>query len=487
MHGLKSTPPHHPASRTLVRAIVSLAATAALATGDFREFKDVTGRTLKAEFAGLEAGQVILKLPNGNLAKVPVERLSKDDHDYIAAQQTKNADAAKAVNGALGFPAFSAGHFATRKAVEIAATMQLPLESESPVGNSWRLYAAVRKPGYTLFGAVPYSVALYSNANGEAESLSIVFANKGDYGSKAGFATEHFNQKAGPDEPTSLADAMKRDHDLIEKALTKALGEGEKQRFGDTGTRRTALRWDWNEHSFLLSLVEGEYVSVQVVSSSHADAGGRSGRVSDADVRARLELSVRRGDNGDVWVSGIPMVDQGPKGYCVPATFERAMRHMGVEADMYLLAMVGQSSAGGGTVVEWLIENLRSQVYRKGRRLRDIAVSDLRIRDLQRHIDAGIPLLWRMCSMPEYNEIAGKNTDTRGGDAHAEWLASVRKDFAKRGKPSDNHHLCMIIGYTGKTGEVAVSDSWGKHFELRWVPIEVANWVNNGDLIVIQP
>ena len=209
--------------------------------------------------------------------------------------------------------------------------------------------------------------------------------------------------------------------------------------------------------------------------------------MSDADLRARLEASVRRKDNGDVWVSGIPMVDQGPKGYCVPATFERAMRHMGVEADMYLLAMVGESSAGGGTVVEWLIENLRSQVYRKGRRLRDIAAQDLRIRDLQRHVDAGIPLLWRMCSMPEYNEIADKNTGTRGGEGHAEWLASVRKDFAKRGKPAENHHLCMIIGYNEKTGEVAVSDSWGKRFELRWVPIELANWVNNGALIVIQP
>ncbi|MFZ9936979.1 MAG: hypothetical protein ACO3JG_07935, partial [Luteolibacter sp.] len=436
---------------------------------------------------GMEKGQVILQHPNGSNQKVPLERFAKEDRDYIAAREAKHAGAAKAVNEALGFPAFSDGHFTTRQAGEIAAAMQLPLESESPVGNSWRLYAAVRKSGYKLFGAVPYSVALYSNAEGMADSLSIVFANKGDYGSKAGFATEHFNHKDGPDEPTSLADAMQRDHDLIEKALTTALGEGEKQRFGDTGTRRTALRWDWNDHSFLLALVEGEYVSVQVVASSHADAGGRSGRISDADLRARLEASVRRKDNGDVWVSGIPMVDQGPKGYCVPATFERAMRHMGVEADMYLLAMVGESSAGGGTVVEWLIENLRSQVYRKGRRLRDIAAQDLRIRDLQRHVDAGIPLLWRMCSMPEYNEIADKNTGTRGGEGHAEWLASVRKDFAKRGKPAENHHLCMIIGYNEKTGEVAVSDSWGKRFELRWVPIELANWVNNGDLILIQP
>jgi len=181
------------------------------------------------------------------------------------------------------------------------------------------------------------------------------------------------------------------------------------------------------------------------------------------------------------------MVDQGPKGYCVPATFERAMRYMGIEADMYLLAMVGETKAGGGTSVEMLMENLRSQVYRKGRRLKETDVKTLRIRDVKREIDSGIPLLWRMCSMEEYNEIADENTAKRGQEGHADWLAAKREKVAKYNKPGDNYHLCMIIGYNEKTGEIAVSDSWGKRFELRWVPVEVADWVNNGALVIIQP
>jgi hypothetical protein len=237
----------------------------------------------------------------------------------------------------------------------------------------------------------------------------------------------------------------------------------------------------------LLSYVEDEYVSVLVVPTSQAEGGGRSARVSDADVRARLQAGLRREDNGDVWISGIPMVDQGPKGYCVPATFERAMRYMGIEADMYLLAMVGETKAGGGTSVEMLMENLRSQVYRKGRRLKETDVKTLRIRDVKREIDSGIPLLWRMCSMEEYNEIADENTAKRGQEGHADWLAAKREKVAKYNKPGDNYHLCMIIGYNEKTGEIAVSDSWGKRFELRWVPVEVADWVNNGALVMIQP
>src|SRR5690606_10249018 len=135
----------------------------------------------------------------------------------------------------------------------------------------------------------------------------------------------------------------------------------------------------WNGHAFILSNEEGEYVSLAVISSESADEGGKSARMRDSEMKERLIASVAREENGDVRITEIPMVDQGPKGYCVPATFERAMRALGIEADMYLLAMVGESQAGGGTSVELLLENVRSQVYRKGRRTKEEEVKELRI------------------------------------------------------------------------------------------------------------
>jgi hypothetical protein len=314
-----------------------------------------------------------------------------------------------------------------------------------------------------------------------------VFANKGYYGSRAGFAQDHFVQGEGESPPSSLAEAMAADEKKIGDTLTAVLGEGTRQRFGDTSVRRTVRRWDWNGHSFLLSLVEGEYVTLEIVPPSMADSGGRTARESDAVLKARLLTSIRREDNGDVWIGDIPMVDQGPKGYCVPATFERAMRTMGIDADMYLLAMVGQSSAGGGTSVDLLLRNLKSQVYAKGRRVRDIEMKTLRVRDVKKYIDTGSPLLWRMCSMPQYNDVADANTKRRGTPEHEEWLAQVRSKFAGREKAEGNYHLCMIIGYNERTNELAVSDSWGARFELRWVPVEVADWANNGQCVIIQP
>jgi hypothetical protein len=185
------------------------------------------------------------------------------------------------------------------------------------------------------------------------------------------------------------------------------------------------------------------------------------------------------------------MVDQGPKGYCVPATFERVMRTMGLEADMYLLAMVGQSKAGGGTSVELLLQNVRSQVYRKGRRTKDETFKQLRIRELRHYIDQGIPIIWAMCSVESYNKIADDNTAERAKvsdwKAHAAAIKEASSKIISNTKPSDKHHCCMIIGYNEATQEIAVSDSWGARFERRWAPLAVADWVSTGSMFMILP
>lgn len=57
------------------------------------------------------------------------------------------------------------------------------------------------------------------------------------------------------------------------------------------------------------------------------------------------------------------------------------MRTMGIEADMYLLAMVGGTGIGGGTSVGRLLDAVRSQVYGKGRRTRDIPLRNPSIKE----------------------------------------------------------------------------------------------------------
>ena len=110
---------------------------------------------------------------------------------------------------------------------------------------------------------------------------------------------------------------------------------------------------------------------------------------------------------------------------------------------------------------------------------------------VQSALDQGIPVMWRMCSLDEYNAMANTNTVARENvtdwKAWKKRVAEQAEAFEKRDKIADKHHICMIIGYNAETEELAVSDSWGPRYELRWVPLEVANWVHNEGLFMILP
>lgn len=456
---------------------------------EFRTFRSATGQEIQAKFEGMAGDMVKLRRSDGKVFELPKDKLSAADQAFVAEAASTAGNAVGSLNSAAGHEIVTSESFSARKAEDMAKGLKLKPESQSKFGRSWRLYAAFVKD-YQLFGTMPYSVALYSNEEGNVTSISVVYANKGDFGSTAGFGKDHF--KVGTSATAaSLAEAMKMDEESVSKALSSVLGTPKEQRFGEGKTRRTIRRWDWNGHSFLLSNEEGEYVGLSIVSTDTADAGGKSLRMKDEDLKKRLTDSVKKEPNGDVYISEIPMVDQGPKGYCVPATFERAMRTMGMDADMYLLAMVGQSNAGGGTVVQYLLDGIRSQVYTKGRRPKDEDVKSLKIRDVKRYIDQGIPVMWTMHSMDAYNEFADKNTAKRGSvtdwTSYATEITTDAAPFAGKGKPDDNRHICMIIGYNEKTNELAVSDSWGQRFELRWVPLQVADWANAGHFFMILP
>jgi hypothetical protein len=460
------------------------------AVSEWRSLADGAGGKLEVRFEGKQDDQYLLRRKtDGKLFQVsPDLLLPADRAAFDGAAKRLDEELAK-LNTTAGHVLFTGMPFESRPAEQIAKALQLRTESSTRYSQSWRLYAS-RVEGYRLFGAMPYSVALYADTAGNASSLSVVFANKGDFGSKAGTGEEHFEGGTEATEKT-LADAMKRDEAAVSSALTQALGPGESERFGEGKARRTIKRWNWNGHSLLLSSEDGEYVSLLIVPLDFAEGGGRTARMKDGELRDRLRESVVREENGDVYLSQIPMVNQGPKGYCVPATFERAMRTMGVEADMYLLAMIGESKMGGGTSVEKLLENVRSAIHRKGRRTRDDKIKELRIRDVKRHLDDGIPVMWTMMSVPEYNKAANENTAKRKSvtdwSAYAKEIAASAAVTAKQDKPEDAHHICMIVGYNEATDELAVSDSWGPSFERRWVPAPVANWASQSGLFMILP
>jgi hypothetical protein len=185
----------------------------------------------------------------------------------------------------------------------------------------------------------------------------------------------------------------------------------------------------------------------------------------------------------------MPMVNQGPKGYCVPATWERAMRYMGVPADMYVLAMAGQTGQGGGTSTAAIAAGARQAIVFAGRTM-EAASLRLDPVGIARYIDRGLPIMWAMFSTDEFNAAANSRKKARAEMSDpAAWkqqLAGARRAARRFRIDRASGHVCMIIGYNKQTGEIAVSDSWGPEFAERWVTQEEASAVSQGSFQVIN-
>lgn len=391
------------------------------------------------------------------------------------AQTPAQADYS-ALNAAFGIPIWADGNLWDDGDAQVAQRLQWPRESRTKTDSSYRLYAG---PDARVLGARPFSLALYGRGE-MASQISMVFANKGDSSS-----TDPFSNRRTQDYKKDIAADAKAIHD----ALTKVLGSAKVDQFGQGArTRERVERWDWNGHAILLAAPRGEYVAVRIVPTAVAD-GEAVARVTGQDLRAKLKERIEHRPNGDVVLTDMPMVDQGPKGYCVPATWERALRYVGVPADMYVLAMAGQTAAGGGTSIAAMSAGAAEIVARNGRRL-SASGGRITTQAVARFIDNGLPILWAMYAAEEVEKAISLRTEQRrqitDWTAYAKTLEPVRRD-ARRIRPGrDDAHVCMIIGYNPKTDEIAISDSWGPQFAERWITTEEANAISQNEFTVIQ-
>ena len=483
-------------SRTPIALFACLCSLSSVTAQEFRAFKNAQGVEIRARLVGVENGQATIIREDGTPFTVAVTAFSAEDQKFIADAAAAMASGfitkasandqlpVEDLNGLIGARLFSETVLWESDAEVVASKLELLAESKTKNQSSYRSYP---RDDFRLFGTRPYSVALYAENNRPVQ-LSMVFANKGDLFGAQGSAAEHFDKNATPKDALKiLAAEMKKDIDTITQLLSSKLGEPVKQRFGEGEGRRNVYRWDWRGHAILLSDVTDEYVGIEVATQAFADSGGRYARVRDDVIRSQAAANVKQRDNGDVVIDDIPMVDQGPKGYCVPATAERAMRYLGVPADMYVLAMAGGTKIGGGTNVNALLDGVGRDIKRKGRSF-DQWSGQMKIKDLAKYIDKGIPVMWTMFSTDPWNDTADARTQKRRETTDwAAWKSEMLElaKTAKLQKDEDFGHVVLIIGYNLESGEIAFSDSWGERFKERWMTVAEAEQISQGAFYVV--
>jgi hypothetical protein len=421
-------------------------------------------------------------------------------------------DAVATINKGLGKPFFTTQDFWKESSLLIANRLALKLEDKTKWEASYRRYFFGEKGNYDpapILGGEAYCVALYADANDTPTSALIAFTNDGDFKDAVRISSDIFRLQhpvaaPDPDADKKIADLVARfqalkqsfegirqaEEDILTRNLTALFGEPRRTSFGsDAATRENALRWDWNDVSFLLTCQENKYNLLRIIPTALADNHGRTERIPRDEMGAKLSDAVEHRSNGDVVITQIPMADQGLKGYCVPATWERVLRYTGVPGDMYTLSRIGGAGFGGGEYGGNVASQLDSTLHNYGRRAEFITISKIDSVSLHRYIEKGIPVFWAVNPAgyePSEQRYALVNRD-KEWEAWKKLLEQTRLPSNPQPKPlkDDGGHQVLITGYNPETKEIAWSDPWGRATQERWMTEEEAQRCSLGEFYLI--
>jgi hypothetical protein len=219
---------------------------------------------------------------------------------------------------------------------------------------------------------------------------------------------------------------------------------------------------------------------------------------------------------GDKWIFDMPMVDQGQKGYCGPATAERIMRYFGHDVDQHEIAQVCLTEEGTNS------QNFEEQMKRVCRKYTmrlnvylsamDVGFINSFIRDYTREgrKKGGSPTpkaleinpyqFWEYFDDLDKGQILRMRGEDRQGLKRFEgWVVdsidkaeplawSVQLGIGiELGIPQTaGGHFRLIIGYNARTKEILYTDSWGPGHELKRMPLGEA-WAKTFALYGIRP
>jgi len=280
-------------------------------------------------------------------------------------------------------------------------------------------------------------------------------------------------------------------------------------------THRVRLEWSYSTSSRSGGGRQPEYVRVHVAPLTV----GRSGKAGSGIAPG---ARVRKEANGDVWLEGVPMVDQGARGYCAAAVVTRVLQFYGnTEIDQHQVAQLAQSTSEGGTSPSVMIENLRRMATKLDFVVRPLQTLDIKgfmrlIDDYNRtarRADRQVLDLNEFVNRQNALEVEAvyeamapellRQTRSKDLGGQRRFVADINKALAK-GWPvawgcmigmfpetppvgqGVGGHMRLIIGYNAKTSEVLYTDTWGPRHELKRLPLADA-WAMTTDTLLLEP
>ncbi len=277
----------------------------------------------------------------------------------------------------------------------------------------------------------------------------------------------------------------------VEKQLTGlySLSDRKRSSLKMAGVRVTVNRWE--NPLFSTELSRGvneekvpEYLTLDFIRSGKNTADLRremKTKIDPASLPARLKK-----EDGSTYML-LPMIDQGQKGYCVPATIARVLTYYGSDIELHALAGMMGVDPKRGITMDKTVETLRkidSKLNIEFKMLYEFPDFDpRRVRFFIRRYNAiarkkgAKPLDMKKSANNSFNgEIFSQ---LRSEDPWKErFFEKIRENidrgvplcwgvmiFPKKDGGKCEYHLRLIVGYTADGSGVIFSDSWGKGHE----------------------
>lgn len=159
----------------------------------------------------------------------------------------------------------------------------------------------------------------------------------------------------------------------IRKALNKSLGLKGVAKVDKLGN--TVVQWKRRSVKYALEVVDHndngeslEYLRLVIESV-------RAKRIKFY-THEQLQKKVKKKRNGDTYITALPMVDQGNKGYCVCASLSRVLQHFGREVHQHEIARMANSGKFGTSYedIKNLLVELSPKVHVANRKLGDFVL-----------------------------------------------------------------------------------------------------------------
>ena len=188
--------------------------------------------------------------------------------------------------------------------------------------------------------------------------------------------------------------------------------------------------------------------------------------------RGSFATNVKKDDKGFTWIEGVPMVDQGQKGYCVVASIERVTRYFGADLDQHEMAQIANTGENGtnGDEMEKAFQKVTGKVH-----LRTLKHIEFDQKQMEKDIRS-------------YNSLAKKKGVATFDVDPKEWIIDPRHFWSvvnvdtfremKRGQPGCEHFerkikeyvdqgipLCWTL-YLGMFKEEGIPQTSGGHMRL---------------------